>query len=47
VLARLQQLKNEEIARVLEISLGAVKVRIHRAFQQLKAIYLVTSETEK
>jgi RNA polymerase sigma factor (sigma-70 family) len=47
VLARLQQLKNEEIARVLEISLGAVKVRIHRAFQQLKEIYLATYKTEK
>ena len=47
VLARLQQLKNEEIARVLEISVGAVKVRVHRAFRQLKEIYMTTSETEK
>jgi RNA polymerase sigma factor (sigma-70 family) len=47
VLSRLQQLKNEEIARVLEISVGAVKVRIHRAFQQLKGLYISTSETEK
>jgi RNA polymerase sigma-70 factor (ECF subfamily) len=46
VLSRFQELKNEEIARVLDISVGAVKVRIHRALNQLKELYMFT-ETEK
>jgi RNA polymerase sigma-70 factor (ECF subfamily) len=39
VLARFQELKYAEIAEVLEISVGAVKVRVHRAIGQLKEIY--------
>jgi RNA polymerase sigma factor (sigma-70 family) len=46
ILGRLQQLRYEEIARVLEISVGAVKVRMHRAVNQLKKMY-IQSETEK
>jgi RNA polymerase sigma-70 factor (ECF subfamily) len=39
VLSRFQELKYAEIARVLEISEGAVKVRVHRAMSQLKEMY--------
>ncbi len=39
VLARFQELKYHEIAQVLKISVGAVKVRVFRAMQQLKNIY--------
>lgn len=46
ILSRFQELRNEEIARVLEISIGAVKVRLHRAMHQLKERYIQT-ETEK
>jgi len=40
VLSRFQELKGAEIAEILDISIGAVKVRIHRAISQLKALYL-------
>lgn len=40
ILSRFQELRHEEIARVLDISVGAVKVRIHRAINQLKEFYL-------
>jgi RNA polymerase sigma-70 factor (ECF subfamily) len=40
VLSRFQDLKYFEIAQILDISVGAVKVRIHRAVSQLKAMYL-------
>ena len=43
VLARFQELKYNEIAGILDISEGAVKVRMHRALQQLKANFLRTS----
>lgn len=46
ILSRFQDLRNEEIARVLDISIGAVKVRIHRAINQLKELYSHT-EPEK
>jgi RNA polymerase sigma-70 factor (ECF subfamily) len=39
VLSRFQELKYAEIAEVLEISVGAVKVRVHRAMHQLKEVY--------
>jgi len=42
ILSRFQDLRNEEIALVLDISVGAVKVRIHRAINQLKEIYTRT-----
>jgi len=45
VLSRYQELKYAEIAQVLEISEGAVKVRVHRAMNQLKEIYR-QSETQ-
>jgi RNA polymerase sigma factor (sigma-70 family) len=40
VLSRFQGLKYQEIARIMEMTEGAVRVRIHRAIQNLKNIYL-------
>ncbi len=40
VLNKFQELKYHEIAQILNTNEGAVKVRIHRAFNQLKSIYL-------
>jgi RNA polymerase sigma factor (sigma-70 family) len=40
VLSRFQELKGAEIASILDISIGAVKVRIFRAISQLKTLYL-------
>ena len=45
VLSRFQELKYAEIAQVLEVSIAAVKVRVHRAMSQLKEIYW-QSETQ-
>lgn len=39
-LSRFQELKNKEIADILNITEGAVKVRIHRAMQELKNVYV-------
>jgi RNA polymerase sigma factor (sigma-70 family) len=41
VLCRFQELKHREIADLLAISEGAVKVRVHRAMQELKEIYKI------
>lgn len=38
-LNKFQELKYHEIAQILNINEGAVKVRVHRAFNQLKLIY--------
>jgi len=43
VLARFQHLKHEEIARLFDLSVGAVKVRVHRALKDLREIYLKLS----
>jgi len=43
VLARFQHLKHEEIARLFELSVGAVKVRAHRALKELRDIYFKLS----
>ena len=40
VLCRFQELKYHEIAKVLNTTEGAVKVRVHRALNQLKITYL-------
>jgi RNA polymerase sigma factor (sigma-70 family) len=40
VLSRFQELKYAEIARLLGCETGAVKVRVHRALQQLREVYL-------
>ncbi|HWC16304.1 MAG TPA: RNA polymerase sigma factor [Terriglobales bacterium] len=39
VLSRFQELKYEEIARMLDCEVGTVKVRIHRALRELRAIF--------
>ncbi len=39
VLSRFQQLNHQEIARLLDCSVGAVKVRAHRALKELRALY--------
>lgn len=39
VLSRLQRLDHKEIARLLDCSIGAVKVRSHRALQDLRKLY--------
>jgi RNA polymerase sigma factor (sigma-70 family) len=40
VLSRFQELRGSEIASILDISVGAVKVRIYRAISQLKTLFL-------
>lgn len=40
VLSKFQELKYVEIAQILDITEGAVKVRVHRAISQLKNCYL-------
>jgi RNA polymerase sigma-70 factor (ECF subfamily) len=46
VLARFQRLKHEEIARLFDISVGAVKVRVHRALRELRDIYFKLSREQ-
>lgn len=40
ILSKFQELKYHEIAQILDITEGAVKVRVHRAISQLKNAYL-------
>ncbi|WP_128546209.1 RNA polymerase sigma factor [Larkinella soli] len=40
ILSRFQELKYEEIARILNLTEGAVKVRVHRAMNELKTLFL-------
>lgn len=40
ILCRFQELKYSEIAKILNTSEGAIKVRVHRALNQLKSNYL-------
>jgi RNA polymerase sigma factor (sigma-70 family) len=46
VLSRFQELKYEEIAGILNVTEGAVKVRVHRALEALKKVFL-TNENRK
>ncbi len=39
ILSRFQELKYEEIARLMGCEVGAVKVRVHRALQQLRETF--------
>jgi len=39
VLSRLQNVEHKEIARLMDTSVGAVKVRVHRALKELRDIY--------
>jgi RNA polymerase sigma factor (sigma-70 family) len=43
VLARYQELKYDEIAALLGVDVGTVKVRVHRAVKELREIYLKLS----
>jgi len=38
-MSRFQELKHQEIAQIMNITEGAVKVRVHRAMCELKSIY--------
>ncbi len=40
ILCRYQELKYNEIAKIMNITEGAVKVRVHRALNQLRSAYL-------
>jgi len=44
VLGRFQKLKYEEIARVLDCSVSAVKMRVHRALKELKERFMHLSK---
>jgi len=46
VFARFSELRYEEIAEILGVSLGAVKVRVHRALKDLKQAYLASAGEE-
>jgi RNA polymerase sigma-70 factor (ECF subfamily) len=46
VLSRFQELKYEEIAGLLDCEVGTVKVRIHRALRELRAIFEKLSSTK-
>jgi RNA polymerase sigma-70 factor, ECF subfamily len=39
ILSRFQELKYDEIARLLGCEVGAVKVRVHRALQELRVLF--------
>jgi RNA polymerase sigma-70 factor (ECF subfamily) len=39
VLSRLQSVEHKEIARLCDCSVGAVKVRVHRALKELRDVY--------
>jgi RNA polymerase sigma factor (sigma-70 family) len=40
ILARYEEMKYETIAAALQIEVGAVKVRVHRALRELRALFL-------
>ena len=44
VMSRFQNLKYDQIAELLGCTVGAVKVRVHRAVKQLRDIYLQMAE---
>lgn len=44
VLSRFQNLKYEQIAELLGCTVGAVKVRVHRAVKELRGVYLQLAE---
>jgi len=46
ILARYEEMKYEAIATMLQIEVGAVKVRVHRALRELRAVYLRMSSEE-
>lgn len=44
ILSKYREMKYQEIAEILKLSEGAIKVRIHRAIKQLREIYLEISQ---
>src|SRR5580765_8800693 len=46
VLSRFQELKYEEIARLMDCEVGTVKVRIHRALRELRGIFEKLTNTK-
>jgi RNA polymerase sigma factor (sigma-70 family) len=46
VLARYRNMRYEQIAALLEIEVGAVKVRVHRALKQLRDVFEQLSNEE-
>jgi len=44
VLARYRAMKHEQIAELLGVEVGAVKVRLHRAIQELRRVFLELPE---
>jgi RNA polymerase sigma-70 factor (ECF subfamily) len=46
ILARYEELRYETIASMLEIDVGAVKVRVHRAMRELRALVLRLADEE-
>jgi RNA polymerase sigma-70 factor (ECF subfamily) len=47
VLSRYQELKYQEIAQILNCTEGNVKVKVHRAFNELREIFLKISREPK
>jgi RNA polymerase sigma-70 factor (ECF subfamily) len=47
VLSRYQELKYQEIAKVLNCTEGNVKVKVHRAFQELRSIFMKLTQEKK
>ncbi|WP_159467871.1 RNA polymerase sigma factor [Dyadobacter sp. 3J3] len=47
VLSRFQELKYDEIAGILNITEGAVKVRVHRALGELKKVFFTNANRKK
>lgn len=47
VLSRYQELKYQEIAQILNCTEGNVKVKVHRAFNELREIFLKISQERK
>ncbi|HEY7680752.1 MAG TPA: RNA polymerase sigma factor [Terriglobia bacterium] len=47
VLARYQEMKYDQIARLLGCEVGAVKVRVHRALKELRELYLKLSSEKQ
>ena len=47
ILSRFQELQYDEIAVLLGCEVGVVKVRVHRALQQLREIYQVLESSPR
>ena len=45
VMAKLKGMKYEDVARIRNMTVGAVKVQVHRIISELRAIYFETTES--